>query len=129
MPDPNLPDARLIGFEKEERVRELLEKFRVMPDYPQALVPHLLDILRRQHPQTLIETIELLKVQKCSFGGTQHADRKLVTVQTMDVPLELRIGARVGASRIELDVTLTLKGEGLDTVPTLRSDMRVMSQR
>ena len=34
--------------------------------------------------------------------GTQHGERKLITVQT---------------------------GEGLDTVPTIRIDMRVMSQR
>jgi hypothetical protein len=124
------PDTQLIGFAKDAELGELLAQFGVFHDYKAALPEHLLAILRRQHPSLVIESIELLDVPKCNLGGMQQEQNKtLVTVQTLDAPLDLRVTVRVGANQVALDIQLVLICEGLDSIPTVRSDMFIKAQR
>lgn len=77
-----------------------------------------------------MESIELVTVQKCKLGGIkQEQSETLITIQTLDVPLELRVALRVNQTRLVLDVHLILKYEGLDSTPTTRTDMFVKGQR
>lgn len=122
--------AQLIGFENDKGVGDLLAQFGMFQGYPQTVPAHLLGIFRQQHPDTVIESVEFIDAPKCSLGGTERgANRDVVTVQTLDVPLDLRVMVRVARSRLELDVRLVIRGEGLDGVPTVRSDMHVTGQR
>ena len=120
--------TQLIGFEKDEDLGSLLAKFGMFQDYKATLPEHLLAILKQQHPETVIESIELLGVPKCELGGMQQQSSSLITVQTMNVPLELRLTLRIGAGRYVLDVRLDIKGAGLDSTPTVKSDMFVKAQ-
>src|SRR5438045_3207538 len=100
-------DTQLIGFEKDSELRPLLAQFGVSEDYRATLPEHLLGILRQQHPNVIIESIELLDTPKCNLGGMEQPDSKtLVRVQTLRVPLDLRLTLRVGAGRFGLDVQL-----------------------
>jgi len=120
----------LVGFEKDSELGGVLAQFGVFQDYKAALPEHLLGILRKQHPDIVIESIELLDVPKCNLGGMQQDQTKtLVTVQKLDVPLDLRLTVRVGGGRFALDIQLVIKCEGLDSTPTTRSDMFVRGHR
>lgn len=124
------PHVQLAGFEKDSQLGDLLAQFGVFQDYRAALPEHLLDILRKQHPDIVIESIELLDVPKCKFGGMQQEDSKtFVRVQTLDVPLDLRLTVRIGAGRFALDIQLVIKSEGLGSTPTTSSDMFVRVHR
>ena len=59
----------------------------------------------------------------------QEGSEELITVQTMDVPLDLRVAVRMGRTRLALDVELVIKCEGLDATPTTSADMFVKAQR
>jgi hypothetical protein len=123
-------DTELIGFEKDSDFGALFAHFGVFQDYRAILPEHLLGILRQQHPSVIIESIELLDTPKCKLGGMQQPDSKtLVRVQTLDVPLDLRLTLQVGVSRLALDVQLVIICEGLDSTPTVRSDMFIRAQR
>ena len=123
-------DTKLVGFEKDQELGGLLAQFGVFQDYRASLPAHLLGILQQQHPGLIIESIELLDTPKCNLGGMQQPDSKtLVRVQTLRVPLDLRLTLRVGASRFGLDVQLVIICEGLDSTPTVRSDMFIKAQR
>jgi hypothetical protein len=123
-------NVQLIGFEKDSDLGDLFVKFGLFQDYKATLPEHLLGILRQQHPNVVIESIELLEVPKCKLGGMQQEESKtLVKVQTLDVPLALRVTLRVDHTRLALDIQLVIKGEGLDSTPTTRSDMFVRAQR
>ena len=121
---------RLIGFEKDSELGDLFNQFGLFQDYKATLPDHLLGILRQQHPDLGIESIELLDVPKCKLGGMQPEHSKtLVRVQTMDVPLDLRLIVHVKDARYALDVQLVFICEGLDAIPTVRSDMFVRGQK
>ncbi|HEY9171337.1 MAG TPA: hypothetical protein VI136_03530 [Verrucomicrobiae bacterium] len=126
----NAPNLQLVGFEKDAGLKSLLTQFGVFQDYRAALPEHLLGILRQQHPNVVIESIELLDVPKCKLGGMQDEQSKtIIRVQTLDVPLNLSLTIRVGVDRFALDIQLVIICEGLDSTPTTRSDMFVRSQR
>jgi hypothetical protein len=120
----------MIGFERDSELGALLAQFGAIQDYRATLPEHLLGILRQQQPSVIIESAELLGAPKCDLGGMQHPDRKtLVRVQTLRVPLDLRLTLRVGARRVELDIQLVFICEGLDSTPTVTSDMFIKAQR
>jgi hypothetical protein len=124
------PNTQLIGFEKDSELGWLLARVGLFKDYRATLPEHLLGILRQQHPDVVIESIELLDVPKCKLGGMQQEQSKTsISVQTLEVPLDLRVGVHVGANRLALDVQLVLKCTGLDTAPSVTSDMFVRAQR
>ena len=120
----NPPPVRLLGFENEPAVGELLAQFQVFDDYRSGLPLHLHQILARQYP-----TLELLRALPCDLGGMQQPDTSVMKVQEFKFPLELRLTVRVGHLRHELDVRLVLHGQSLDTVPKVTSDLSVHSQR
>ena len=124
------PIVQLIGFEKDSDLGDLFVQFGLFKDYKATLPEHLLGVLRRQHPDVIIESIELLEVPKCNLGGMQQEQsKKLVRVQTLDVPLDLRVTLLVGRGPLVLDIQLTIRCEGLDSTPRTRSDMVVKTQR
>jgi hypothetical protein len=123
-------DTQMIGFEKDSELGGLFAQFEVFQDYRATLPEHLLGILRQQHPSVIIESVELLDAPKYNLGGMQQPDSEtLVRVQTLRVPLDLRLTLRVGAGRFGLDVQLVIICEGLDSTPTVRSDMFIKTQR
>ena len=124
------PNARLIGFEKDSGLGDIFAKFRVFQDYRATLPGHILGILREQHPNIVIESIELLNVPQCKLGGMEDKQNKiLVRVQTLEVPLDLRITVKAGQSHVALDIQLVIICEDLDSTPTVRSDMFVKAQK
>jgi len=124
------PSVQLIGFESDAGLGDLLAQFRVTPDYKSMLPGHLLDILRKQFPDVVIESIELLKSPGCSLGGMQLEDNKtFVRVQTLNVPLDLRIVLKIATGRFALDIQLVFRCEGLDSTPAMVSDMFVKAER
>lgn len=123
-------NVQLIGFEKDSELADLLTQVGLYQDYKATLPERLLVIFRQQHPSVVMESIELLAIQKCKLGGIkQEQSETLVTVQTLDVPLDLRVTLLVGHSRLALDVQLVIKYEGLDSTPTTRTDMFVKAQK
>ena len=124
------PNVRLIGFEKDSDLGGLFVQFGLFQDYKAALPDHLLDILRPQHPDIVIKCIELLDVPKCKLGGMEQEQSKtLVTVQTLVVPLDLRVSVRARGSQFVLDIQLVIICEGLDSTPNIRGDMFIKAQR
>ena len=121
--------VRLVGFENDSGLGQLLEEYGVWSDYRATLPDHLHSILAKQYPDVRIETIELLESPKCNLGGIQQKHNALIRVQDLKVPLELRLTLTVGDARFILEVQLVIICEGLDTAPTTRSDMYVKSQR
>ena len=120
----------LIGFDLDDQLSEVFVQFGLFKDYKAMLPKLLLGILKEQHPDVVVDTIELLGVPDCKLGGVgEEGSEKLVNVQTLDVPLDLRVSVRVGGTRLALDVELVIKCEGLDATPTTSADMFVKAQR
>jgi hypothetical protein len=126
----HIPTTQMVGFEKDSELGALFAQFGVFQDYQAALPQHLLGILKQQYPTIIIETIELLDVPKCKLGGMQQErNQTLVMLQELDVPLDLRLTLCVGADRFGLDIQLVIICTGLDSTPTVRSDMFIKAQR
>jgi hypothetical protein len=122
-------ETQLIGFEKDQGLRELFVQFGVFQDYRASLPEHLLGILRQQHPRLTIESVELLGVPKCNLGGMEQPDDKtIVRVQTLRVALDLRLILRVDEGRFSLDIQLVIICEGIDSTPTVTSDIFIRAQ-
>jgi hypothetical protein len=119
----------LIGFEKAPELGKFFAKFGVFHDYQVELPEHLLDVLRKQHPDICMENIELLDIPRCDVGGLKDDQHEsIVNVQTLSVPMDLRLTLSVGRSRFLLDVRLVLKRDWLGSEPTTTSDMFVRAQ-
>ena len=122
-------EIELVGFEKALALGDLLKRFGVCEDFLAILPVHLTDILRKQHPDVVLDRVELLSTSDCQVGGMKdEADENLVCVQDMDVTLRLRVALHVGETRSLLDVRLVLRCTGLDTDPKMVSDMFVVAQ-
>jgi hypothetical protein len=123
------PDVSLIGFEKDSELGALFTQVGLFQNYKSTLPGHLADILRKQHPDIVIESVELLDTPKCNLGGMQQpGTATLVRVQTLDASLHLRLRVRVAQARHSLDVQLVIKCEGLDSAQIITSDLFIRGQ-
>lgn len=125
------PGVRFVGSEKVSSVPELFDSFGLPSDFQDDLVTHLHDVLRKQHPNITVEEVEFLNEPLCNLGGMQlEGDKKLIRPQTLVMPLEIRVtmGTPSGA-RHELTLRLVIKCDGLDSAPSMSTDMFVTAQR
>ena len=119
----------LIGFEKAPELGKFFATFGVFHDYQVELPKHLLDVLCKQHPDICMESVELLENPRCDVGGLNGGQHEsVVNVQTLMVPMDLRLTLSVGRSRYLMDVRLVLKRDWLGSAPTTTSDMFVRAQ-
>ncbi len=123
--------VQFLGSEKVKTLEELLVVFGLPPNLKDDLVSHLHDIFRRQNLGVAIELVEFLNEPKCNMGGMQIEDQpELIRPQTLNVPLELRVVLRSdGGTKYELNLELVLNCVGLDSAPSLTTDMFVKAQR
>jgi hypothetical protein len=126
---PSTPSqVELIGFEDDSGLAGLLAKLGLSEDYTTMLPGHLSDVLTRQNPAIVIDSIELLEVGGCNAGGMQE-EGTLLRLQTFEVPIDLRINLHAGASRMSLVARLLIKAEGIDTgEASITSDLYIKEQ-
>jgi hypothetical protein len=122
---------RLIGFENDDAVQDMLAGFRVFADYKSSLSEHLSELIRKQNPTVELQSIELLEEPNLSFGGmpsTENPDH--VIVDTIKAPFELKVRvATVSGDLHELTVTLVINAVNVNTTPQLTSDLFFRHQR
>lgn len=128
-----MPKPMLVGFERDKSfiaLCDLFADFGMIYDFRATLPDHLLEVLRKQHANIVIETIELLDSPKCNSGGMQDEHNPtIIKLQTLEVPLDLRLTLRAESRRHEMDVRLVIKGEDLDSEAKTTSDLFVVAQR
>lgn len=121
------PETQLVGFENAANLRDLLRKFGVCQDYPGMLPAHLAGILRQQHPDVVLDRVELLSQSDCRVGGMKDEGKdNVVRVQDMEFTIKLRVALHVGETKSLLGIRLVLKCTGLDAIPAMVSDMFVL---
>jgi hypothetical protein len=121
--------TKMIGFENDAGLGDLLKVFGLCDDYTAILPDHLAGILDKQHPGVVIDSIELLSEPGCRVGGVPfEKDQSLIQAQDMDATLMLCVTFHVDEARATIDIRLVLKCTGLDGTPKMESDMFVERQ-
>lgn len=122
---------KMIGFDDDDALDDILSGFRLFADYKSFLPTHLTDILRKQHPHVELRSLELLDTPRCDIGGMPSPENKDdVIVDTLKIPIELRIHLSTNGHDLhELDVTLVINAENVQNTPHITSDMLIQNLR
>ena len=121
-----------IGFEDDHDLDELFTSFRLLDDYKSFLPGHLTDVLRKQHPNAELRSLELMESQSnCELGGMPSPENKeRIAVDTMRVPIKLRIRLSTNGEDLhELDATLVIDAKEMQSDPQITSDLLIQSHR
>ncbi len=121
--------VEMVGFEYDDGLADLLAHIGLELDFKLMLSRHLQEIFQRQHKGVILERIELLNAGNGSYGGMQQEQSTIVPLQTMSVPIDLRVVLQAGDGRHALEIQLVLKYEGIDSTPVATSDMFIKEQR
>ncbi len=118
--------TQLIGFQDDAGLGELFETLGVFSDYTSLLPEHLTQILGKQHPGVVIDSIELRGEPKTRVGGLpSEEDESKIVVQDMDATLPLGLNLRVGSTEAELNIRLAIKITEIHITPIIETDMFV----
>jgi hypothetical protein len=127
----NANAVELIGFDSDEALDDISRRFGLLADYKSFLPEHLTELLKEQNSSVEIRSLELLGTPNCDTGGMPSPDNEdHVIVNTIKIPLDLRIHlSTTGQDLHELDVTLVINAEGVNSTPQLTSDMLIQNHR
>lgn len=119
--------VRLIGFDDDEALNDILAGFGLFADYRNFLPNHLTEILRKQHPSVELRSVELLGKPNLGVGGMPSPDdNEHVIVDTMKVPLELKVLlSTTGHDLHELKVASVINATNVDTIPSITTDLYI----
>lgn len=98
----------LVGFEKSDSVSALLSDIGLVPGLGDFLSEHLLEVLRRQHGQLNIESIEFIGSGNCNAGGMQSETPNIVHLHSISVSCDVDVVVTVGNERYSLNLQVVL---------------------
>ena len=121
---------RLINFGDDEALDEVFHRVGI-EDYKVFLPNHLAEVLRKQHPNVELRSVELLGTPKCDVGGMPTlSNADIVIVDTIKIRLELRTHlSATGDDLHELNVALVINVADVQATPQITSDMVIRSHR
>lgn len=116
---------RLLQFYKVDAANELLRQVGVDEALGPFLGAHLTEVLRKQHPDVQIETLELLQTHPCSAGGQMQEQSTLADLHSLRLPFDVRVHVVSGELREELDLHVVLMATAVDGGYQITSDVFV----
>ena len=119
--------VELRGFPADDPLHDIFNKFKILADYRTFLPDHLAGVLREQHPDVEIRSIELLNAGECHLGGFPSADNsEQILVDSLTAPLDLRLLISTnGMDLHELEIVLKIHATDIRDSPTISTDMFV----
>ena len=123
--------VQLIGFADDDALDDIFAGFGLFADYKSFLPEHLTELLRRQHPNVELRSLELLGKPNCDVGGMPSSDNEdHLIVDTIKIPLELRIQlSTTGDDLHELTVTLAINAANVRTTTQVSTDLLIRDHR
>ena len=103
--------VHLVNFNDTAAVDELLRQIGIESGLGNFLIDHLTDVLRKQYPNVVIESIELHGVDNCSLGGMPISDSSVIKMDALTIPLDVGIVVSVGDKRVKLALHVDIRAE------------------
>lgn len=119
--------VELLGFPDDDALHDVLTKFNILANYRAFLPDHLAGVLREQHQNVQIRTIEFLNAGECKLGGFPSPDNsEHLLVDSLTAPLDLRLRLSTNEAELhELDITLEINATNLRELPQIATNMFV----
>jgi hypothetical protein len=120
---------RLINFGNVDAVNELLGRIGITTELGEFLSKHLTQVLRKQHPDVVIESIEFVKAGDCSVDGRQATEGPIVSVDSLCIPIDTRVVLVSDNRTHELDLHVRIIARASDGMFDIKTDVIVQRQR
>jgi len=83
--------VHLISFDNVDAINELLERIGITAELGVFLGEHLTQVLRQQHPDVVIQSIEFLRAGDCSADGSRTSEGQIIQVDSLCIPIDTRV--------------------------------------
>lgn len=117
--------VELVGFPDDDSLHDLFVNLNILADYKAFLPDHLMDVLREQHPNVQLQTIEFLSAGNCDLGGFPSPDNPdHLRVDSLTAPMDLRLRLSTNGSDLhELDISLHVIATNIRESPQVTTDL------
>ncbi|HVJ82532.1 MAG TPA: hypothetical protein VNC50_15795 [Planctomycetia bacterium] len=122
------PQVVLYGFERCEALGSIFELIGLPSEPGLFLHSHLTGVLRKQHPDVVISTLELVAVPDCDMGGFMTRAAEMMRVESMRIPIEVLVQAVVNGKPHGLRIDLFVNAKGENGRYVVTTDMHVREQ-
>ena len=126
----NYPDSevRTINFDDVDATNSLLASIGLTQELGPFIAQHLTDVLRKQDPHVVIESVELVRVHDCQLGGILDSDGNLSQMESLRLPLDVNAIVVTNENRHRLDLSIEIKADSSDDGFRIESDVLVRNQ-
>jgi len=122
------PQVVLYGFERCEALGSIFELIGLPSEPGLFLHSHLTGVLRKQHPDVVISTLELVAVPDCDLGGFITGEPEIMRVESMCIPIKILAQTVVQGKPHGLRIDLIVNAKGEDGRYIVTTDMHVREQ-
>lgn len=119
----------MINFDKANAIDQLLERIGIVSGLGAFLAGHLSTVLRKQHDDLEITSIEYIGADNCLAGGSSVSDT-IVVLDSFQIPINTHVVLITNSNQMhELDLHVRIIANALDGVLDIKTDVIVRSQR
>lgn len=118
----------LINFDNVDAINELMQRIGITTELGVFLGEHLTKVLRKQHPDVAIQSIEFLEAGDCSADGSQTSEGEVIQVDSLCIPIFTRVLLVSNSRKHELDLHVRIIANSANGTFDIKTDVIVQRQ-
>lgn len=119
---------RLMNFGSVDAINELLNRIGMTAKLGEFLVNHLTQVLRDQHSDVVIKSVEFIKADDCSVDGERFSDGSIISVDSLGIPIDVHVALVSNNRRLELDLQVRIIAHRMGGAYDVKTDVIVQRQ-
>jgi hypothetical protein len=121
---------QLINLDGDEvrAVENLLIEIGISSKLGAFLAEHLSQVLRKQHNDAIIQSIEFIGARGCSAEGYQSPDNDAINVYNICIPLDVKVTVAIKLRRLVLSLYVQVVAINLNTFCDVKTNVFVVGQ-
>jgi len=105
-----------------------LDRIGVTTNLGEFLAEHLTQVLRKQHCDVVIESIEFVKAGDCSVDGRPVSEGSIVSVDSLCIPIDVHVVLVSNNRTHELDLHVRIIARTVSGILDVKTDVIVQRQ-
>ena len=114
-----------INFDNVGAINELLERIGITVELGEFLGEHLTEVLRKQHADVVIESIEFVGAGDCSAGGMPTSQVHIIQLDSLSIPIDTHVVLVSNSRTHHLDLHVRIMANALDGEFDIKTDVIV----
>lgn len=119
---------KLINFDNAIATNHILQQIGILKELGEFLGDHLTQVLRNQHSDVVIQSIEFVGADPCSAGGMPSDDNHTIHLDSLSIPIRTRVLLMSDGCTHDLTLLVTIIGESVNGQHNIKTDVIIERQ-